>query len=217
MGFDQLLTKVFGSSNQRFLKSVEPLVEKINELEPATKKLTDGQLRARTAEFKEQLQRAVADASDPEDRKRREREALEKSCPRPLPCKGGQRPHHRDAAFRRAVDGGTFSSSRMLRCERARAKRLLLPSGISMLNGRGGVHGLTVMIPRVSRRRGGWARSTAFWASKSDFQNDMDDFDRQAAYAATNVRHEQRMGLISSRQHEVDGYGVQRGHYFATS
>ena len=60
MSFDKLLTKVFGSSNQRFLKSVQPLVEQINELEPAIKKLSDEQLRARTAEFKEQVQRAVA-------------------------------------------------------------------------------------------------------------------------------------------------------------
>src|SRR5260370_41962193 len=81
MGFDQLLTKVFGSSNQRFLKSVQPLVEQINELEPAIKKLSDEQLRGRTAEFKEQLQHAVADASDPEDRKRREREALDEILP----------------------------------------------------------------------------------------------------------------------------------------
>ncbi len=60
MGFDKLLTKVFGSSNQRYLKSIQPIVEQINELEPAIKKLSDEQLRARTAEFKEQLQQAVA-------------------------------------------------------------------------------------------------------------------------------------------------------------
>src|SRR4029453_12713830 len=78
---DKFLTKVFGSSNQRYLKSVMPIVQQINELEPSIKKLSDDELRARTAAFKEQLQRAVADARDPEDRKRREREALDEILP----------------------------------------------------------------------------------------------------------------------------------------
>ena len=81
MGVDKLLTKVFGSSNQRYLKSIQPIVDQINELEPAIKKLSDEQLRARTAEFKEQLQRAVASATDPEDLKRRERAALDEILP----------------------------------------------------------------------------------------------------------------------------------------
>jgi preprotein translocase subunit SecA len=80
MGFDQLLTKVFGSSNQRYLKAIQPTVEQINELEPAIKKLTDEQLRARTAEFKEQLQQAVAGITDLDERKRREREGRDGQC-----------------------------------------------------------------------------------------------------------------------------------------
>ena len=59
MSVDKLLTKVFGSSNQRFLKSVQSLVAEINELEPEVKKLSDDQLRAKTAEFKEKVQRAA--------------------------------------------------------------------------------------------------------------------------------------------------------------
>src|SRR5438876_7771404 len=81
MSVDKLLTKVFGSSNQRFLKSVESLVAEINALEPAVKKLSDEQLRNRTAEFKQQLQTAVADARDTEDRKRLERVALDEILP----------------------------------------------------------------------------------------------------------------------------------------
>jgi len=81
MSVDKLLTKVFGSSNQRFLKSVAPIVEQINAFEPAVKKLSDEQLRNRTAEFKQQLQTAVAGARDKEDRKRLEREALDEILP----------------------------------------------------------------------------------------------------------------------------------------
>ena len=81
MSFDKFLTKVFGSSNQRFLKSIQPLVDKINSLEASVKALSDDELRARTAAFKERLQREVADITDKEERKRRERAALDEILP----------------------------------------------------------------------------------------------------------------------------------------
>ncbi|HET6972475.1 MAG TPA: hypothetical protein VFH96_00550, partial [Pyrinomonadaceae bacterium] len=67
MSFDKFLTKVFGSSNQRFLKSIMPLVDKINSLEPSVKALSDDELRGRSAQFKERLQKAVADVTDKEE------------------------------------------------------------------------------------------------------------------------------------------------------
>ena len=38
---DKFLTKVFGSSNQRYLKSLGPTVAQINALEPDVKRLSD--------------------------------------------------------------------------------------------------------------------------------------------------------------------------------
>ncbi|MEJ7709340.1 MAG: hypothetical protein WKF84_05650 [Pyrinomonadaceae bacterium] len=38
---DKFLTKLFGSSNQRYLKSIRPVIERINELEPEVKQLSD--------------------------------------------------------------------------------------------------------------------------------------------------------------------------------
>src|SRR6185436_1554059 len=81
MGVDKFLTKVFGSSNQRYLKTVQPIVAQINEFEPAIKKLSDEQLRARTAEFKEMLQQAVAGITNKDEIKRRERETLDEILP----------------------------------------------------------------------------------------------------------------------------------------
>ena len=49
------LTKVFGSKNERELKQIQPLVEKINALEPEVQALQDEQLKARTAEFRQRL------------------------------------------------------------------------------------------------------------------------------------------------------------------
>src|ERR1044072_7735035 len=81
MIFDKFLTKFFGSSNQRFLKSILPLVEKVNALEPSMQALSDDELRARTGQFKGRVQNAVGDSSDKEERKRRERAALDEILP----------------------------------------------------------------------------------------------------------------------------------------
>ena len=48
MGVDKFLTKVFGSSNQRYLKAIRPIIDQINEREPAMKSLSDEQMRARS-------------------------------------------------------------------------------------------------------------------------------------------------------------------------
>ncbi len=51
----KLLTKVFGSRNERVLKTMRKRVEKINALEPTMEALTDDELKAKTTEFKEKL------------------------------------------------------------------------------------------------------------------------------------------------------------------
>src|SRR4249919_2823106 len=50
-----IAAKVFGTSNDRKLKSFRPTVEAINELEPELERLSDAELRARTADFRKQL------------------------------------------------------------------------------------------------------------------------------------------------------------------
>jgi preprotein translocase subunit SecA len=50
------LTKVFGSKNERELKQLQPLVDRINELEPEIQALSDEQLKAQTAAFKQRLE-----------------------------------------------------------------------------------------------------------------------------------------------------------------
>src|SRR5205823_1860226 len=53
--FGALARRLFGSANDRYIKSLGPLVEQINEIEPELEKLSDEALRARTTEFKERL------------------------------------------------------------------------------------------------------------------------------------------------------------------
>jgi preprotein translocase subunit SecA len=53
----KLLTKVFGSSNDRYLKQLNPLVTRINELEKDIQPLDDAALAAKTVEFKQRLEK----------------------------------------------------------------------------------------------------------------------------------------------------------------
>lgn len=53
--FVNLLTKMFGSRNDRLLKQMRKEVKKINALEPVIEALSDEELKAKTVEFKERL------------------------------------------------------------------------------------------------------------------------------------------------------------------
>jgi len=53
----RLIEKIFGSYSDREIKRIMPIVEKIESLEPQMQKLTDEQLRGKTAEFKERLKK----------------------------------------------------------------------------------------------------------------------------------------------------------------
>ncbi|HUH90077.1 MAG TPA: preprotein translocase subunit SecA, partial [Lysobacter sp.] len=50
-----LLTRVFGSRNERLLRQLQRTVVKINALEPEMEKLSDAELQAKTPEFKQRL------------------------------------------------------------------------------------------------------------------------------------------------------------------
>src|SRR3989338_3905031 len=49
------LNKIFGDANQRYIKSLQPIVNRINELEKDYEKLSDSQLKEKTAEFRKLL------------------------------------------------------------------------------------------------------------------------------------------------------------------
>ena len=57
LGFLNIAKKVFGTSNERYLKSLEPRIKAINALEPEIKALTDDELKGKTAEFRDRLEK----------------------------------------------------------------------------------------------------------------------------------------------------------------
>src|SRR5438093_1731475 len=188
MGVDKILTKVFGSSNQRYLKSIQPIVDQINELEPEIKKLSDDELRARTAEFKEQLQQAVSGITDKDELKRREREALDEILPEAFAIV-------REASMRttgmrhfdvQLIGGIVLHQGKIAEMRTGEGKTLVatLPAYLNALTGRG-VNVVTVNDYLASRDAEWMGQIYRFLGLEVGcIQNDMDDFERQTAYAA---------------------------------
>jgi preprotein translocase subunit SecA len=57
---NNLLGKVFGTKNERVVKSLTPNVQAINALEPEIQKLSDAELRAKTDEFRQRIQERLS-------------------------------------------------------------------------------------------------------------------------------------------------------------
>ncbi len=56
---DAILAKIFGTRNEREVKSLRPRIEKINALEPSIQQLSDIDLAAKTIDFRERLERGA--------------------------------------------------------------------------------------------------------------------------------------------------------------
>ena len=226
MSFDKFLTKVFGSSNQRYLKSIHPLVDKINSLEPSIQKLSDDELRGRTAAFKEQVQRAVEGLTgkkDKEERKRRERAVLDEILPEAFAIV-------REASVRttgmrhfdvQLIGGIVLHEGKIAEMRTGEGKTLVatLPSYLNALTGRGGVHVVTVNDYLASRDAEWMGQIHRFLGLEVGcIQNDMDDFERQTAYAADityGTNNEFGFDYLRDNMKFDLATCVQRGHYFA--
>jgi preprotein translocase subunit SecA len=55
--FSTLLKKIFGTRNERELKRIRVYMERVNQVEPSIKVLSDGELQGKTVEFKQRLER----------------------------------------------------------------------------------------------------------------------------------------------------------------
>ncbi|HEX4577344.1 MAG TPA: hypothetical protein VH117_08330, partial [Edaphobacter sp.] len=83
--FNKAIAKVFGTSNERAVKRLMPLVRQINDFEPAIQALSDEALRAKTTEFRQRIATALAGIEDtPENKDERiaaEKDALDAILP----------------------------------------------------------------------------------------------------------------------------------------
>ena len=222
MNIDKVLTKVFGSSNERFLKSIQPAIAKINEFEPSIQKLSDEQLRERTAFFKAQVADAVKDARDKDDRKYREQEVLNEILPEAFAIV-------REASVRttgmrhfdvQLIGGLVLHQGKIAEMRTGEGKTLVatLPAYLNALTGRG-VNVITVNDYLASRDAEWMGQIYRFLGLEVGcIQNDMDDFERQTAYAADityGTNNEFGFDYLRDNMKFDLATCVQRGHYFA--
>ena len=220
--FDKVLTKVFGSSNERFLKTIKPLIAQINEFEPSIKKLTDEQLREKTAQFKAHIADAVKDARDKDDRKYREQQALKEILPEAFALV-------REASVRttgmrhfdvQLIGGLVLHQGKISEMRTGEGKTLVatLPAYLNALTGRG-VHVVTVNDYLASRDAEWMGQIYRFLGLEVGcIQNDMDDFERQTAYNADityGTNNEFGFDYLRDNMKFDLATCVQHGHYYA--
>src|SRR5512138_3726242 len=168
-----IIKKIIGSKNERELKRMWPIVEKINGLEAGIAKLTDDQLRNKTAEFKERYQRG---------------ESLESLLPEAFAvCReGGKRAlgmRHFDVQL---IGGMVLNSGKISEMKTGEGKTLVatLAAYLNGLTGKG-VHVVTVN-DYLAKRDSEWMGRlyTFLGLSVGVIVHGLDDDERRDAYAA---------------------------------
>ncbi|MGE0887268.1 MAG: preprotein translocase subunit SecA [Blastocatellales bacterium] len=221
---DKVITKVFGSANERLLKKLWPVVIEINRLEPEIKKLSDEQLRAKTEEFRTRLAERLEGSSDlsVDQLKQLEQEALNEILPEAFACV-------REASIRttgmrhfdvQLIGGMVLHSGRIAEMRTGEGKTLVatLPVYLNALLGKG-VHVITVN-DYLARRDSEWmGRIYKFLGmTVGVIQNDLDDFERQEAYNCDityGTNNEFGFDYLRDNMKFEISTCVQRGHYFA--
>ncbi len=138
-----LAKKIFGTQNERELKTIRPIVTRVNEFEKTIKPLTNDQLKAKTSEFKERIARGESIDSIMPEAFAVTREAAWRVI--------GQR--HYDVQL---IGGATLHRGRIAEMRTGEGKTLVatLPCYLNALEGRG-VHVVTVN-DYLARRDSAW-------------------------------------------------------------
>ncbi|CAK7258193.1 MULTISPECIES: preprotein translocase subunit SecA [unclassified Shinella] len=202
-----LARKLFGSSNDRRIRSYKPRVDAINALEPEMKALSDEALRAKTAEFREQLAagKTLDDILVPAFAVAREA-AFRVLGLRPFDVQliGGMILHEKSIAEMKTGEGKTLVAT--------------LPVYLNALAGKG-VHVVTVNDYLATRDSAQMGKIYGFLGLTTGvIVHGLDDDQRRAAYAsdityATN--NELGFDYLRDNMKYERGQMVQRGHFFA--
>ena len=207
LGLSSLAQRLFGSVNDRKLRSFMARVEKINALEPQFEALDDAALKATTDRLKARLQDGETLDDVLEEAFAAVREAARRSL--------GQR--HYDVQL---IGGMVLHDGKISEMKTGEGKTLVatLPCYLNALTGQP-VHVVTVN-DYLAQRDADWMRQVheALGLSVGCIVNDMDDTARKAAYAADiTYATNNELGfdyLRDNMKYSLDDM-VQRGHGFA--
>jgi len=202
-----LITKIFGTQNERDLKKLQPFVAAINEFEPRIQKLSADELRAKTAEFKEKLRQGAALDDILAESFAVVREAARRTV----------RMRHFDVQL---VGGVVLHQGKISEMKTGEGKTLVatLPAYLNALEGKG-VHIVTVN-DYLAKRDTEWMGPVYRFLGLSvgTIQHDMPDADRKAAYNSDityGTNNEFGFDYLRDNMKFRLSDLVQRGHHYA--
>jgi preprotein translocase subunit SecA len=220
--FDKILTKIFGTANERLLKRLRPIVITISAMEPEIKKLSDEELKAKTAEFKARIAARLEGISDAEEKKAAEKEVLDEILPDAFAVvrEAGWRAvrmRHFDVQL---IGGMVLHQGRISEMKTGEGKTLVatLACYLNALAGHG-VHVVTVN-DYLAKRDAEWMGKIYEFLGLTVgvIVHDLDDNERRAAYAADityGTNNEFGFDYLRDNMKFEIKDCVQRGHYYA--
>ena len=202
-----LLTKIFGTYSDHELKKIYPIADRIEALEEEYKALTDAQLQAKTAEFKERLRSGETTDDILPEAFATVREAADRVL--------GLRPYRVQL-----IGGIVLHQGRIAEMKTGEGKTLVatLPAYLNALTGEG-VHIVTVN-DYLAKRDSEWMGKVHRFLGLSVglIIHDMTKAERQAAYAADityGTNNEMGFDYLRDNMAIYASEQVQRGHHFA--
>ncbi|MBI4455047.1 MAG: preprotein translocase subunit SecA [Acidobacteria bacterium] len=204
--FDAFLKKIVGSQSERDMRRLAPTVAEINRLEPSVASLPADQMRVRTSEFKERLSRgATVDELLPE--------AFA------LVREAGKRTLNMRHFDVQLIGGIVLHQGKIAEMKTGEGKTLVatLPVYLNSLEGKG-VHVVTVN-DYLARRDAEWMGRIYHYLGLSVgiIQHDMDDAERQQAYASDvtyGTNNEFGFDYLRDNMKFDLSHCVQRGHSY---
>ncbi|MGH9522754.1 MAG: DEAD/DEAH box helicase, partial [Terriglobales bacterium] len=198
--FNKITAKIFGTQNEREVKRLTPIVQRIGAMETDMKALSDEQLRAKTEEFRQRIRERVAKIADEPDasserlkeiedeRRKAENEVLGDILPEAFAVvrEAGRRALNMRHFDVQLIGGMVLHDGKIAEMKTGEGKTLVatLPVYLNALPGRG-AHVITVN-DYLAKRDSEWMGKlyNFLGLSVGVIVHDLDDEERRAAYGA---------------------------------
>jgi len=220
---DRVVSRFIGTKHERDIKRLTPKIAAINELAGEYEKLTDSEIKEKSASLKFQVTERLGNADPAEpDYKQRLADALEPAIPSAfaLAREAGRRTlsmRHFDVQL---IGGVVLHEGKIAEMKTGEGKTLVatLPAYLNSLTGRG-VHIITVN-DYLARRDAEWMGPLyrTLGLSVGVIVHDLDDAQRRAAYGADityGTNNEFGFDYLRDNMKYDLADCVQRGHHFA--
>ena len=216
------LTKIFGTSNERTIKRMMPMVEQTGSFEPAMQALTDTELRGKTLEFRARIAARLDGIDDAEERTAEEKVVLNEILPEAFAVvrEAGRRVlqmRHFDVQL---IGGMVLHQGKIAEMKTGEGKTLVatLPCYLNALAGHG-VHVVTVN-DYLAKRDAEWMGKIYEFLGLTVgvIVHDLDDTQRRAAYGSDityGTNNEFGFDYLRDNMKFDMADCVRRGQYFA--